>query len=447
MKIAHELFDFKQLISALSTMYYSQCNQKGVVFETILTGITEESLIGDKLRLNQILLNLLSNAVKFTSKGGKITLGIAQQRIQSNRVYICFSVQDTGIGMDEEFRSRIFTPFEQESAVTAQRNGGSGLGLSIAKNLVDMMDGTIQVDSQKGVGTTFEVTIPFGYDDNHTHSQLNEQYDFSHVHVLIVDDEENVREYMGLLMQRCHVNFEVAKSGMEAVKKLSMAIAREEYFDLCLMDWKMPGLDGIETVKLIREISHGGLPIVIVTGYDFSEIESEARAAGVNHIVSKPLFQSSLFDILVSNYGGYTPKDTLDTFKHDFTGVQILVAEDNYVNMDIATRLLEKVHITVDKAADGKEALDKFITSAPGKYDVIFMDVQMPVMDGYTATKAIRASAHLEAKTIPVFAMTANAFQEDIAKSLEAGMNEHISKPMDADALFAVLEKYLRPKS
>ncbi len=238
------------------------------------------------------------------------------------------------------------------------------------------------MDTQKGKGTTFKVTLPFGYDENHTHTQLNTGYDFSQVRVLIVDDEENVRDYMGLLMERCHVKYEVAKSGMDAVKKLSKVISQGEHYDLCLMDWKMPGLDGIETVKLIREISPDGLPIVIVTGYDFSEIEGEAKAAGVNHLVSKPLFQSSLFDLLVNNYGGYTPKDTPTTFTRDFSGVHILVAEDNYVNMDIATRLLKKVKITVEEAANGKEAVDKFKASQAGTYQAILMDVQMPVMDG-----------------------------------------------------------------
>ena len=412
LKIAHEDFDLKKEITDITTIFYQNAKAKNVEFETQVDGVTQEWLVGDQLRLNQILMNLLSNAVKFTPEQGRIQLKIQQMNEDDKRVYIQFSVSDTGIGMSQEYMSRIFHPFEQENAGTAKKFGGSGLGLSITNNLIKMMGGTISVDSKQNEGTTFTVTLFFDKSqNNHVHSVRHA--DYSHVRVLVVDDKADECTYS---------------------------------YDLCIIDWNMPEMNGCEVTKRIREELGSDLPIIIATAYDVTAFESEAKASGVNKVIAKPLFQSTLLDLLVSTFGEYDPAASSDQAKEkiDMSGVRILLAEDNAMNMEIAVTMLEKTGICVDQARDGKEALDIFSASEPGTYDMILMDVQMPVMDGYEATKQIRKSTHPEAKTIPIIAMTANAFAEDVAEALSNGMNAHIAKPINYDKMFELLKKYAK---
>ncbi len=446
MKVAYETFDFKQVASSISTLFYHQAEQKGIHYEAVLKDITEEKLIGDPMRLNQILMNLLSNAIKFTAAGGRVTLSITQTVKQADAVYMKFSVEDSGIGMTEEYMKKLFQPFEQQDAEIAQKYGGTGLGLSITKNLVTMMKGVIKVESEYGKGSRFTVDLPFGV-VHQTGSEITVQKEFSKVHALIVDDEANTCEYIKMMMDRCGVRTDTSVSGEKAIDMIKEATGKGDEYNLCLIDWKMPDMDGLEVVGKIREVMGEKIPIIIVTAYDFSEIEEAARKCGVNMIVSKPLFQSSVFDLLVNQYGKYkvTVPETVSTY--DFQGTKVLLAEDNAMNMEIASEILMEAGFIVDGAKDGKEAMERFLASEKGTYQAILMDVQMPRLNGYEATKAIRTSAHPEAITIPILAMTANVFAEEVAKAIESGMNDHIAKPIDAEILFAVLAKHLKMKN
>lgn len=438
LKIAHNPFDLKTLISSVSTLYYTQCKNKNIEFEVMLSGVTEERLIGDSLRLNQILLNLLSNAYKFTPEGGKIKVIVLQENRTGEKVYLRFSVSDNGCGISEEMQERIFKPFEQESASTAQAHGGSGLGLSITKNLVEMMHGVIKVESKKNAGTTFTVELPFDVD---TDAAQQDDSGLKDIRALIVDDDKNMLEYTSIVLERIGVQFETAANGDDAIRMLSDAHSKGTGYDICFVDWKMPGKNGVDVTQKIRELYDKNTIIIIVSAYDLSEVEDEAKAAGANMFILKPLFQSTVYNVLMNLSGGKYTKLTADQTAYDFTGKRILLAEDNELNREIATDLLEMVNMTVDCAKDGKEAMELFIASAADTYDAILMDIQMPVMDGYEATKEIRTSEHPQAKTIPIYAMTANAFSEDVSAAFSAGMNGHIAKPIDTAVLFETLDK------
>ncbi|MEG1500503.1 MAG: response regulator, partial [Clostridiales bacterium] len=400
-------------------------------------------LIGDRMRVNQILLNLLSNAVKFTPSGGSIFFTIEQTAIKNNKVFIRFIVADNGIGMTKEFQEKLFMPFEQQDASIAQKYGGSGIGLSITKNLTTMMNGIIEVESKQGEGSTFRVELPFILDTSAVKSDMTSQ-DFSHLNALIVDDEQSACEYMSILLQRCGVRCQYALSGKIAVEMVSKAYQTNQAFNLCLMDWEMPDMGGVETVKHIRECAGGDMPIIIVTAYDFSAIEEPAKEAGVNLFISKPLFQSTMFDLLVDTYGKYQVfHSEQENDNYNFVGKRLLLAEDNEMNREIAIDILMQYGFEVDCAENGQEAVEIFTKAQAGTYAAILMDIQMPVLNGHQATKAIRQSSHPEAQSIPVIAMTANAFSEDIAASHGAGMNDHISKPIDVDQMLEILKRHI----
>lgn len=441
LKIAHEEFDLKSEISDITSIFYQNSKLKNVNFETHIENVTEEWVVGDQLRTNQVLMNLLSNAVKFTPEQGTVELKVEQLRKDDQRVYMKFTVRDTGIGMSEEYMSRIFHPFEQEYAGTAKKYGGSGLGLSITNNLVQMMGGHIDVASKQNEGTTFEVTMFFGIATSQHAS--NVQADYSHVRVLVVDDQSDECSYIKMMLKRCGAKADSVTSGTAALKKIRARKGSDYDYNLCIIDWNMPEMDGCEVTKKIRTELGGDMPIIIASAYDISEIEEEAKHSGANKVVAKPLFQSTLFDILVTMFGKYDPEsEKQEKVQMDLSGLHVLLAEDNPMNMDIATTIMEKVGIKVDQAIDGKEAMEKFLASEAGTYQLILMDVQMPVMDGYEATEAIRESNHPEAQTIPIAAMTANAFAEDVAEALSRGMNAHIAKPINYDKLFEVLQKF-----
>ncbi|MEG1633404.1 MAG: response regulator [Oscillospiraceae bacterium] len=442
LKIAQESFNFKELISDVSTVFYMQAQEKNVTLEVVTHGVSEDFLIGDKLRINQILMNLLSNAVKFTPGGGRVLFTVEQTAIRENRVFMKFTVADNGIGMTSEFLERLFTPFEQQDASIAQTHGGTGLGLSITKNLITMMNGVIEVQSRAGEGAAFVVELPFLRDTVSARSN-NAARDFSDVNALIVDDERSACEYMRILLRRCGAESEFAMSDSSALYMLSDAYRSERPFNLCLLDWKMPDADGLNTVRQIRECVGPDMPLIVVSAYDFSDMEVEARAAGVDRFISKPLFQSTMFDLLVDTCGKQCNIPAAGGETPSFVGKRLLLAEDNDMNREIAVDILAQYGFTVDSAENGRETLDIFEAAAPGTYSAVLMDIQMPVMNGYDATKAIRASSHPEAQSIPVIAMTANAFAEDIAASHAAGMNDHISKPIDVAQLLAVLKKHI----
>lgn len=443
-KLAKARFDIKDVVSTVTAMYYSQSKAKGVSFNTRPENMVYEFLEGDQLRLQQIILNLLSNALKFTSRDGEILFAVKEEKIEdkgeNKKLWLHIIVQDTGIGMSEEYKKRIFKPFEQEHALTAKEHGGSGLGLSISKNFTELMGGTISVDSVLNQGTTFTVDIPFAIAAN---QMLQGADAFGNLRVIVVDDDQDTLEYVGSIMNNIGIEFDCALSGEEALNIITKARNDHKMYDVCFIDWKMGGISGLELTRKIRKACGPKPIIVIASAYDLNEIREEADAAGVDQCITKPLFQSSVFDLLMKISEGRLVRETADPEQYNFKGKRVLLAEDVDLNREIATALLEMVGFSVEAAEDGKIALEKFEKSAPGYYDVVLMDIQMPNMNGYEAAEAIRKCSHPNAKTTPIIAMTANAFTEDIARSLENGMNDHVAKPIDTNILYEVLSRYL----
>lgn len=439
LKIANNVFDLKEVVESVTTMYYLQCKEKKINFVSKIYDVTYEKLIGDQLRLKQVILNLLSNAVKFTPSGGTITVIIKQHNVDQKKVYLNITISDTGCGMSEEYMTRIFKPFEQEAALTATEHGGSGLGLSITKSLVEMMGGVIKVESKQGVGTTFSLDIPFDADENQTHFKSEVLKD---LRAIIIDDDDDEIEYAATVFDNLGLDFDATCNPHEAIDMMIRAREDGHPFNVCLLDWMMPSINGIELTKKIRSIYDKDTIIIVCSAYDISEIQEEVIKAGANVCVNKPLFQSTMFNILMSLTDGQLVNNNADASEYDFHGKRLLVVDDIEINRDIACELLRYVGFEVDIACDGREGVEKFVTSPVGTYDLIFMDVQMPVMNGYEATKAIRESSHPQAEDILIVAMTANAFAEDIAASLSAGMNDHISKPIDSDSMYRLLQKH-----
>ena len=310
--------------------------------------------------------------------------------------------------------------------------------MSITKNLVDLMKGTINVESKPGEETRFTVDLNY---DRVEKSDNTEPYNFNNINALVVDDDSSTCDYIRLLFNRCGARCATVTSGVDAIRAIEQSFQNKDEFTLCLVDWRMPHMDGIATIKKIREIVGEQLPIIVLSAYDFSEIADKASEVGVNRFISKPLFQSSLFDLLTNICETEHPRIIEKNKDYDFHGARVILAEDNTMNMEIAKTIMESAGLVVDSTWNGKEACELFEKSRPGTYLAILMDVHMPVMNGYEATRSIRTLSHAEAGTIPIIAMTADAFIEDIAEAKEAGMNDHISKPIDVDALFELLGK------
>ncbi|MDD4074806.1 MAG: response regulator [Eubacteriales bacterium] len=439
-RLANERFDFKSLISALTVLFYSQAKAKGVQFDVLFDSPTEEWFLGDQMRVNQILTNLLSNAVKFTPTGGSVKMHIIPSQFDDDHMRFCFAISDTGIGMSQASIERLWQPFEQADSSISRRFGGTGLGLAITKSLVDIMDGEISVESEPGVGSVFRVELTFGRIEQ---PQEVGMYDFSGMHALIVDDDRSTCDYIKLLFDRFGARSEAAHSGADAITSFQTSHARNDPFTLCMVDWRMPGMDGIATVREIRKLAGGDVPIIIVTAYDYTEIADKVKDADVTMFVEKPLFQSSLFDLLSTISGMSKPKNLPKSDVVSFSGARVLLAEDNKMNMEVAKYTLQSMGLAVDSAWNGSEAVSMFENAAPGTYKLILMDVHMPDMDGYLATQIIRRSAHPDGAAIPIIAMTADAFAENVAEAYAVGMNDHIAKPVDMDILRKTLCKYI----
>lgn len=341
--------------------------------------------------------------------------------------------------MSEEMQSRLFKPFEQENVSTARRFGGSGLGLSIVKSLVGMMGGTIRAESRLGEGSTFTVDLPFEKSD--MGQAIGLPQNIGALRILAVDDEETERAYISLVLKRLSVRFTCASGGNEALAELERAQKDDDMYNVCIIDWRMPQMSGADTTNRIREKYGMDVVVIVVSAYDFQQAGDTAREAGANLFLSKPIFQSSLFDLFMTMTGGSISKPGDEPQAWDFAGKRILLAEDNALNQIVVMGYLAKYNVVVELAENGQQAVNMFTASAPGYYDAILMDIQMPVMDGMEATRAIRASAHPEAKTIHIIAQTADAFNEDIAKALSAGMNAHVSKPIKPDVLAKELHR------
>ena len=442
MNIAHEAFDLKTVAESITSIIYPQAVEKGLTFTVPLIEITDTIMVGDAMRLNQILLNLLSNSLKFTPRGGTIRMEIRQIQRRGGRVRLQFRVSDTGLGMSKQFMDRLFTPFEQESLAIGQKFGGTGLGMAITKNLVMLMGGTISVKSELEKGTEFTVELDFDIPENAGCAQGQKQQALDSLKVLVSDDDRGSCIHASLLLKNLGIRSDWVLTGAECVEKVRIAHQAGEEYDVCLVDWKMPDIDGIEVTRRIREIAGPDATIIIITAYDWSAIEQKARRAGANAFLAKPIFASTLYNTLLTVTGiskaVMLPAAGTQADIPDLEGRKVLLAEDNALNREIAVELLKMTGIIADYAENGREALEKFLLYGD-RYDLILMDIQMPVMDGYQAAEEIRKSAHPRAKTIPIIAMTADAFHEDVVRAYGAGMNGHLAKPIDPAQLYQTL--------
>ena len=442
LKISNATFDIKQLLNNLKNVYSAQCTAKKLKFRLILETPVDDWLVGDALRLNQILTNLLGNAVKFTKKGF-VQLRISQRGTDNGKIFLCFTVEDSGCGMSADMLSRIGEPFEQENANTAVKYGGSGLGLSIVKMLTSLMGGAFKAESKEGVGSTFIVDLPF------MKSEMKLDKQISHIKeklkILVVDDVASDREYLSMVLSHLEVDYHCTSSGKEALTALEKADKAKDNYNLCFIDWKMPDMDGIDLTKKIREKYGKDIIIIVISAYDDQRETELAEQNEVNLFMPKPLLQNDLCTLLTNLTGG-TVKKNKTAKRPEFSGKRILLAEDNSMNQMVAVALIKKLGITCETANDGKEAVDKFLASPADYYDAILMDIQMPNMNGYEATKAIRNSDHPDAKKIGIIALSANAFNEDVAKSISMGMDDHVAKPIEINSLISALENAFAKK-
>ncbi len=427
----------------LRTIIQANVNAKQLELFIDTVDVVHENIICDKLRLNQVLLNLISNAVKYTKPGGMLSIRVVEKNDAPNGYanYV-FHVKDSGIGMSREFQKHIFEAFTREQTSTVSGIQGAGLGMAITKNIVDMMGGTISVESEIGKGTEFTVCLQFRISGNPPRCEQIPR--LAGLHALVADDDFNTCASVTRMLGKIGMRAEWTTSGKEAVLRTQLAIENDDEFSAYIIDWIMPDMNGIETVRRIRAIIGDSKPIIILTAYDWADIEQEAREAGVTAFCSKPLFMSELREALLSPLEKEETKPFDKLSDESFEGRRILLAEDNVMNQEIASTILEEQGFSVDVAGDGTEAVEKMETADAGYYDIVLMDIQMPLMDGYEATRRIRALKDEEKAEIPIYAMTANAFEEDRQKALEAGLNGHIAKPIDIGNLMAVLKGALK---
>ena len=405
--------------------------------------IEDEDIITDPLRLNQILLNILSNAIKFTPTGGMISIRIAQKN-GAPKGCVCyeFRIKDNGIGMSEEFQKHIFEEFSREESSTVSGIQGTGLGMSITKNIVDLMGGTIALTSEPGKGTEFIVTLCFTRSGQKAEPKQLPQLEG--LRALVADDDTNTCLNVSTMLSKIGMRPEWTISGKEAVIRTKYAVEQGDAFSVYIIDWLIPDMNGIEIVRQIRKVIGNRCPIIILTAYDWADIEDEARAAGVTAFCEKPLFLSELRRVLAEPFRAEPASKPAQPTAADLKGKKLLLVEDNELNREIALEILKETGFVVDTAEDGAVAVQKIKQAAPGQYDLILMDIQMPNLDGYEATRQIRALPDAEKASIPIFAMTANAFEEDRQNALAAGMNGHIAKPLDVPHLLRVLADALK---
>ena len=405
--------------------------------------IEDEDIITDPLRLNQILLNILSNAIKFTPTGGMISIRIAQKNgAPTGCVCYEFRIKDNGIGMSEEFQKHIFEEFSREESSTVSGIQGTGLGMSITKNIVDLMGGTIALTSEPGKGTEFIVTLCFTRSGQKAEPKQLPQLEG--LRALVADDDTNTCLNVSTMLSKIGMRPEWTISGKEAVIRTKYAVEQGDEFSVYIIDWLIPDMNGIEIVRQIRKVIGNRCPIIILTAYDWADIEDEARAAGVTAFCEKPLFLSELRRVLAEPFRAEPASKPAQPTAADLKGKKLLLVEDNELNREIALEILKEAGFVVDTAEDGAVAVQKIKQAAPGQYDLILMDIQMPNLDGYEATRQIRALPDARKASIPIFAMTANAFEEDRQNALAAGMNGHIAKPLDVPHLLRVLADALK---
>ena len=436
--------NLSDVLHDLKTIVSGQIHAKQLELYMDAMDVTDEDVYCDKTRLNQILLNLLSNAIKFTPAGGTVSVRVRQLAGQARGCgQYEFRIKDNGIGMSPEFAKRIFEPFERERTSTVSRIQGTGLGMAITKNIVDMMGGTIEVQTAQGKGSEFIVRVPLRVQAEHR--PVEKITELEGLKALVVDDDFNTCDSVTKMLVKVGMRAEWTLSGKEAVLRARQSIEMSDVYHAYIIDWRLPDMNGIEVTRQIRSL-HDDTPIIILTAYDWSDIEVEAKAAGVTAFCSKPMFLSDLRETLMSALGQKqtdAAQELLPQKDADFKGRQILLVEDNELNREIAQEILREYGFRVDTADNGAVAVEKVSTAAPGSYDLVLMDVQMPVMDGYTATRQIRALENPALAGVPILAMTANAFDEDRRRAMESGMNGFLSKPIVIGDLVQELHKIL----
>ena len=441
MAIKSEEFSFAKMLEQINTIVSGQCGDKGLHYDCRTVGHIDHYYIGDAQKLRQVLINILGNAVKFTPEGGTVNFTIEDVRKLNRQATLRFTISDTGIGMSEEFLPHIFDAFSQEDSSSTSKYGSTGLGMPITKSIVKLMNGAIDVESEKGVGTTFVVTITLMQADREMDDPDEYELHPHEMSVLVIDDDPVACDHAKLILSHMGITCETVLSGEEAVELVKIRHIRREDFNLILVDWKMPGMNGLETTKQIRSIVGNNTPIIILTSYNWEDIEEEAREAGVDTFASKPLFAGTVMDEFRTAFR----KKKADSARPavDLKGRRVLLAEDVEINAEIMMMVLSMREVDVDHAQNGKIAVEMYQSHEPGYYDAILMDMRMPEMDGLEATQVIRATDQADARTIPIIALTANAFDDDVQRSMQAGLNAHLSKPVEPDLLFETLEELL----
>lgn len=444
MLLKNEKIPFEEFLNGINAICYTQAQAKNIDYENVVDSSVEDYYIGDAMKLQQVIINILGNAIKFTPHGGRVVLHVQQIKKDQFHAGIRFIVNDTGCGISEEFLPQLFEPFAQEHSGTTTMYSGTGLGLAICKSLVEMMDGHIEVRSIVGTGSEFTIDVKMGItEESRTRYLNNPHYHFEQLKTLVVDDDVTVCEQAMITLKEMKIKAEWVDSGAKAIQRVQEKWNQQQFYNMILVDWKMPGMDGIETARRIRAIVGPDVTIIIMTAYDWANIEQEAKLAGVNLLMSKPMFKSSLISAFERALGKQTEAATQVTPDFRFDGKRILLAEDHPLNVEVAKRLLEARGFVVEHADNGLRALEMYTTTPVGYYDAILMDIRMPQMDGLQAANAIRHLTKETARTIPIIAMTANAFDEDVQKSKMAGMNAHLAKPIEPQLLYQTLYDFI----
>ena len=438
MVLKNEEFSFREFLDQINIIINGQCQDKGLHYECNLVGGVSDYYFGDDMKLKQVLINILGNSVKFTNAPGSVTLTAEQTASFEGFCTLRFTMADTGIGMDKEYIPKIFEAFTQEDNSRSSKYGSTGLGMAITKRIVEMMNGTIDVESEKGVGSVFTVVVTLKNCERRGAS-LESTIDKTRMRVLVVDDEKLAVDHARTILDEAGIRVDTCTSGQEALTMLDVQHTKQEPYNLVLMDWDMPGMNGIEATRRIREHYGNESAVIILTAYNWDDIMEEATRSGVDGFLAKPLFASNV----ISEFERVARRNNLSLFKEkqraELAGRRILLAEDMEINAEIMMDVLDMEDIQSEHAENGRIAVEMFEKSAPGYYDAILMDVRMPEMDGLEAASAIRAMDRADAKRIPIIALTANAFDEDVQRSLQAGMNAHLTKPIEPENLYQAL--------
>ena len=427
LKLSPLTFSIVETVENLVNISQPMIKEKNIEFSFNINQMEREYLYADQLRLNQIYINILSNAIKYTEPGGRVSVDLREEKSDlPGCIRLVYVVADTGIGMSPEFMATMYQPFSRQTDSRVNSIQGTGLGLAITKQMVELLGGTIECQSEQGKGTTFTVDLDIPVAD-----RQREDMQLDPIDVLIVDDDETMLQIAVDSLESLGASAEQARSGLEALGMIEHRHLSGRDYNVIIVDWKMPDLDGLETITRIRSEIDTNTPILLISAYDWSDIEDKAKAAGANGFVSKPLFRSTLYDKINDLIGKESKSLEPEDDYSDLQGLHILVAEDNDINWEIISTMLSMFGITTDRAENGRICVDMMSTAAEGSYELIFMDVQMPEMNGLDATRAIRRLENPWASSIPIVAMTADAFSENITECLDAGMNGHIAKPVD----------------